>query len=515
MDLVKAAIAERPFQQLSLMSENQFDSFLRDRGLSAGVEGLRSLVRLGVIEVLDDSAERFHPFQIWPISRLTRRLTISPDFWIRFQSLAPQEKRLENSISIDGNQELTDFAESDFCIQFNRRLLPLLLWIESCFLPVVRGPRPNVVLYTGFDYSSWVDWVRSLPLPSILDEHSVTVQGLSSWRQRILSDAYFCDPSPDLYLLLRSIPFDLRNRRLRGSLRLAHDLYEMAEIVRLFLERVSSEPVSKEWDPTGSPETVWVERLYGSQPAFGNPLFLRPLIRNYGLDPSFRVKWLVEGDTEEGFILRFSKGLGANIQTYVTILNYGGDGAFIKQLDAIDAELESARKEQRFVTLTFDDSKGARNRLDGLVKKGLINFPFVMNTPDFEQANFTVEQLATVALKWASDLQQRPVRVNQMTLVQFVQARIDDKGDDFQKAFNSVLHVNGEQFKLSKGKLWGERLADYLIDERTKQGAAGTDPIQGGSKIERQIRTVLRNSEPFIDYPLSIENLDPVRLEIQ
>ena len=518
MDLIEAAITERPFQQLSLMSSAQFDSFLADRGLNVGLDGIRVFVELGVVKPLDDDEQVFHPFQIWPVSRLFQRLAILPSNWIRFQGLAPSESELEkygNSLATSLSSELAGFAESEFCRDFNQRLLPLLLWIESCFLPIVRGSRPNVISFTGFDYSAWYDWTRSLGLSELLDQHSLTIRELSKWRQWILLDAYSSDPSPDLYLLLRSIPFSVRDRHLRGSIRLAYDLYEMAEMVRLFLEHISAPPVSKEWDPTGHPDTIWVERFYGSQPAFGDPKFLRPLLRNYRLDPANRVIWLVEGDTEEGFILRYADLLGADIRTYVNIRNFGGDGAFTKQLPAIDADLESAREEQRFVTLTFDESADARTRLKCLVENGLVNFPYVMNCPDFELENFTVEELVSVAVAWMSDLQQ-PINLSQTSLVGQVQSRIDDgKSSDFKHALDSVLLMNGEQFKLSKGKEWGERLANHLISERASQAKVGGGPAQGGSKIERQIRSVIRNSEPFIDYPMSLENLDPAKLEIQ
>ena len=116
----------------------------------------------------------------------------------------------------------------------------------------------------------------------------------------------------------------------------------------------------------------------------GIPGFLRPLIRHYGLDPGFRVRWLVEGPTEEGFIVQYVDRLEASIREFVNIRQFGGDGSFQKELAAIDADLKAARAEQCFVTLTFDESKGARGRLEDLIASGLVNFPFVLNTPDFE-----------------------------------------------------------------------------------------------------------------------------------
>ena len=310
------------------------------------------------------------------------------------------------------------------------------------------------------------------------------------------------------------MPFDQRNR-FKGRLRLAYDLYEIAEVIRLFLEKVSDKPVTKEWHPNGHPDTPWVERVYGNQPKFGSPEFLRPVVRHFGLDPAFRMRWLVEGETEEGFILRYTERLGANIGEFVTIRNFGGDGSFQRQIPAIDADLQAAREEQCFVTLTFDDdSNSTRSRLGGLVQNGHVNVPFVLNKPDFELENFTVSQLVSVAAAWASDLS-KPIKLNQETLAEGVSLRIEEKKEGFQKAFNSVLYLNGEkQYKLSKGAEWGERLADCLLETRDSELESGTYSEHSLTKIERQLLFIMRNSEPFIDYLGSIRHLDPTSLEI-
>ena len=523
MDLIKSAITGRRFPQLSFMSEQGFASFLRDRGFDIGVTGVRSFVESGLIEKLDGESGDFHPFQIWPINKLFLGTETQLDVGIRVTSTSftgIDPVRLKKFIDQNWSwraERLTNFPKSDACLQFNQQIFPLLLWLESYFLPVIRGGRPGVVSLINADGSEWDNWRKRTEIKDWLEKHSISIEQLSKWRFNTLFDASNNDPAQNLYLLLRSMPFDQR-RQFKGCLRLAYDLYELAEMTRLFLERVSDQPsdqpIVKEWDPTGHPDTVWVERNYGSQPKFGAPEFLRPVVRHFGLDPAFRIRWLVEGPTEEGFIIRYTKRLGANINEFVTIINFCGDGAFQKQIPAIDADLQAAREEQCFVTLTFDDdSDKTRTHLNGLVEEGLVNLRFVLNKPDFELGNFTVNQLVAAAVSWASDLS-RPIQLCQETLVSDVESRISEKRETFKKAFDSVLHINGESFKLSKGEEWGQRLADFISDTRDSEWKAGTYSEQALSKIERQILFVLLNSEPFIDYPGSIRNLNPASLEI-
>ena len=515
MDLIKNAIEKRPFPQIPFMSEGQFDSFLRDRGIRVGLTGICSLVDAGLIERLNAESGDFHPFQVWPVSRLLGALEIQMDVGISHSGLdhASLEKFFKRNWS-HRKTDLTDFPMSGLSNEFNQKIFPLLLWLESYFLPVVRGPRPGVVHVTGFNASEWSRWdARSLG-QDLLGAHSISIEKLARWRDNILLGASTCDPAADLYLLLRSMPFDQRNR-FKGRLRLAYDLYEIVEVIRLFLEEISDERVVKEWDPNGSPDTPWVERVYGSQPRFGDPDFLRPVVRRFGLDPAFRMRWLVEGDTEEGFILRYTERLGANIGEFVTIRNFGGDGNFQSRIPAIDADLQAAREEQCFVTLTFDDdSGGTRNRLKNLIQNSLVNVPFALNKPDFELENFTVAQLVSVATIWASGLL-KPIKLNKETLAEKVSQRIAEKKGGFERALNSVLYLNGEkEFKLSKGAEWGKRLADCLLETRNSELESGTYSGNTLTKIERQIFFIMRNSEPFIDYPGSIRNLDPTSLEI-
>ena len=513
MDLVKKAVANRQFPQVLFLSEGWFNSFLRDRGFRVGIAGVRSLVAVGLIQRLDTQSGDFHPFQIWPISKLLGGLEFQLD--VGFSRYGSDPAGMKQFIDLNWPRranDLTSFPNSALCIDFNRKLFPLLLWLESYFLPVIRGPRPGVVHLVGFDTSEWTRWDNSSQSTDLLAEHSISIEQLIGWRDRILFDAFNYDPAPGLYLLLRSMPFEQRNK-FKGRLRLAYDLYEIAEVIRLFLEQVSDQPVAKEWDPNGHPDTPWVENIYGSQPKFGAPGFLRPVVRHYGLDPAFRVRWLVEGETEEAFILQYTRRLGANIREFVTIRNFRGDGAFQKHLAAIDSDLEAAREEQCFVTLTFDESKRARSRMEELRKSGLVNFRFVLNAPDFELDNFTVEQLIAVAVSWASHLQ-RPIKLCRATLAREVESRISKKKEDFRKALNWVLWSNGEPFQLSKGPEWGTRLADHLSERRASEAKAEAHSERTLTKIERQILFALRNSQPLIDYPLSIENLDQSALEI-
>ena len=409
MNLVGEAISKRPFPQIPFKSELAFSSFLSDRGFNLGTSGIRSIVASGVIDKLNAPTGDFHPFQIWPISQLSRNFQFELGSGVGRCGLDPDSlKKYLDSVWSSHSKALTDFPKSDACRTFNCQILPLLLWLESHFVPVIHGSRPGLLRLVNNQRLMWHRWKESSRPEDLLDKHSISVEQLTGWRDKVLFQAYLADPSPDLYLLLRSMPIEQR-QRLKGSLRLAYDLYEIAEVVRLFLEQVSNQPVTKEWGSTDSPDTPWVEGIYGSQPQFGAPAFLRQVVRDFGLDPAKRTRWLVEGATEKGFIMKYAEGLGADIGEFVSIRDFGGDGAFQKKQPAIDSDLEAAKAEQCFVTLTFDDEPGTRKRLEGLLNRGLVNLPFALSEPDFELENFTIDQLVAVAANWHQTCRNRSI----------------------------------------------------------------------------------------------------------
>ena len=514
MNLLGNAIQNIPFPQKLIEPVISFDRFLAQRNFRLAPKGIKQLELDGIIRPVRTNPRCFHPFQIWPISDFLNNLSLN--LTSVYSHIGHDESRLRQVGPLNWKRQiddLSDYSSTDFFIDFQSRLLPLLLWIESYYLPVIRGDRPGRVTLTNCEYTEWKEWQRSTEPITWLAAHSISVDQLLKWHGRLLWKAHSTDPCPNLYLLLRSTSYGQREQ-FTGPLRLAYDLYEIAELLRRFLEEVTDTSIRKEWDPRGSPDSTWVERIYGSQPRFGDPEFLRPLIRNYGLDPAFRVMWMIEGDTEQGFIDQYYKRLGIDISRFVTIQNFVGDSQLKNKVPAIDASLETARRDQRFVTLTFDDSKELRRRVRSLVREGLINIPFVVNDPDFELGNFQIAQLVDVALIWARDIR-KPIGICREELVSHVEYRTSNKNRSFDRALNDILQCEGEEFRLSKGTNWGQRLADYLSDRRDAEAETDEYSEEELTSIELQILRVSRSSEPVIDYPSSVDEIDPSNLEIR
>ena len=238
MKPLEKALTNRQFPQILFQSTHQFGSFLRDRGFRLNTSGINTLVDGGLIERLNTGSGDFHPFQIWPVYRLFRQLEIQFDsaFGVYGWDESGLRKFIDQNLPWRA-RHLVEFPKSDQCKEFNNKIFPLLLWLESIYLPVSRGPRPSIVHVSGCDAFEWYSWEKQSVVDTLLEDHSLTVEQLTECRRQILFDAFDVDPAQQLYLLLRSMPFEQRDQ-FRGRLRLAYDLYEMAEIIRMFLGRV-------------------------------------------------------------------------------------------------------------------------------------------------------------------------------------------------------------------------------------------------------------------------------------
>ncbi|HXZ95044.1 MAG TPA: hypothetical protein VEG28_03930 [Dehalococcoidia bacterium] len=511
MDSLGQAVNDRPFQQTEFMSERSMASFLRDRGLDIGTTGIRALVECGVIKRLGHQTGDFHPFQVWPISQFIKRLNVSLAPAISYFGLDVNE--LQQFFSKRWpylEEQIRGFSQSPVCREFDQ-LLPLLLWLESYYLPFVRGPRPDVISFVGADLEGWEKWRKETNPIAWLDEFNIKEEQLSAWRQGVLQTAESYDPATDWYLLIRSIPSEIRFK-IRGTFLLAYDLYEIAEMVRVFLEKAFGKSLTKEWDPRGHPDAPWANRFYGVagiRP--GSAELNRSLIRRFGLDPTPRVLWLVEGATELSFIHEYSRGLGIPVDSYAEFREFSGDGALKKQLQVINQDLISAAGRQQFVTVTFDEAPASRQRIRELLQQKLITLRFVMNSPDFEGQNFSIEELLNVTLQWARE-EGVDIPGCVTGLTEQIEKYLNSKKVSTTKAIDYVL--KDYHWGIDKGNEWGGRLARLLLQKREDEVKMGTYTEKNLSKIEKQVIFTLQSGQPHIDYKLSIEHMDFRNLEI-
>lgn len=416
-----------------LLSESQFLSFARDRGLR--VQG-----------AINGEPGKFHKEGLLSAdARLGQDLQFHP---FRFYVL----------------RELMSNRES--FIEKNYRE-----WNEIADLAIILEPIywPRIISKKSFpgrmdDHDSRLEKYRKKVFRIVA---SLDSEKWEHFHADLRRTAAWFEPNGELYLLLRVTLWDRRSA-LTGALSGALWIRHMAEVIRRGFEAVTAKEWHEEdrafghWHPTGR------IRLYGSERPLDDSSRSKPhLARRFGLFTGSVVRWYVEGETEYHAVQHL---LPDPSRLAVELVNLRGEIA--KEKANAARKLEDAVREdldlRRFSMISFDwDVASNRRAIGQLARENLVVGTIFAHRPDFEFANFHLDELVEVA------------------------ATLDDRhgfgGDILRKAdwtsvttakeFADKYKTVSERRRALKGKEWGEALAEYAAKHRKLRGDDFERPI--------------------------------------
>jgi hypothetical protein len=209
------------------------------------------------------------------------------------------------------------------------------------------------------------------------------------------------DDNPDLYILLRVSTWEARTRmkgRLSGGLWLRH----LGEVVRRAFEDAHATQWLEEDRATGRWALGGRTSAFGSERPLDEEFRCKPHIAyRFGLFTGSAVRWYVEGDTEYYFV---GDMIPEAAKAAIELVNLkgaiaGGKGNAALKLGDM---LRQDRALRRFSIIWFDLDDGHtpnEKAVRQFVKEGWVVGSIAANRPDFEFANFTVNELAEVAAR--------------------------------------------------------------------------------------------------------------------
>jgi hypothetical protein len=482
-------------RQNRLLDEADFIGFARDRGIQVwgvvtgdpGDFNRRSwLTRDGTGP---DGSPLFHPFRIYPLHQILQAsdLHITPSASIRRDRVTGLlERVLANLPSIDQIGQAS---------RERNRLVDLSILLEPVYWPQITGRsgRPTGIAQGGYE--------------ALLDQYRHKIADLirtldpARWReghQALCLDAASLDPNSDLYLLLRMANWSQREGlrgRVSGSLWLRH----IAEVIRRAFEEAHGEQwleedqVSGIWFPGGR------KTLFGSERPLDDELHSRPYLAwNYGLLTGSVVRWYVEGETEYHAILHVLSEppkVGIELVNLRGNVAAGRDNAALKLRDWL---LED-KAHRRFSIISFDYDVGENIKAirRQVVQRNIVGL-VAAHRPDFEFANFTIEELTDVAatVDEKHGIAGDPVRNADWTGVK--------SGRAFEEKYKEV---SARRPRALKGEEWGRALAAYALEH----------PTRSDNMIERpywkQIQAALRARIVHYDLQKARFGFDPDTFE--
>lgn len=199
------------------------------------------------------------------------------------------------------------------------------------------------------------------------------------------------DNNHELYLLLRSSLWSKREK-LEGQLGTALWLRHIAEVIRHGYDELYDDRLVHEDEAFGTWLPGARKWAYGSEyPLEHMREMVRRILPHWGITTGIRVRFYVEGDTEQGAL---EVGLEGLLGFGVEIVNVRAQGwtTWLKQ------ELENDLQAKRFSLLMLDaDQDDPLRALRKRAEEGLIVGMVFINDPDIERGCFSPQQLCEAA----------------------------------------------------------------------------------------------------------------------
>jgi hypothetical protein len=419
-----------------------------------------------------DSVELlFHPFRLYVLYHVNRVFgTLSPT---STQYLLNPEGILKVSkYKIDSLNRST--AEEKFAELFENwnRMAELAIVLEptaySAVFHVLRSRYP----YTPETLDAKLQERRE-KIRSLFSDFSV--EDINKIRSKFCQAAELLDNNKMVHVLLRLMSQHER-LKLRSALGGSMQFLCMAEIIRRAAEDALYQSLPEEdelgfgqWMP-GARKTI-----YGSERILDSPWETRrDFLTSMGLDYGVKVRCYVEGDTEYG---AFSSAVGDAGGT--EFINLRGQVVEKKGKGlSFAASLKNDQKSHIFSVVVMDQDREDHIRaLNKAKDKGIFFGESFISSPDFEFANFTIDEMIDVLIELEGDNIQIPAKDEIFSILEQAQSG---------KQVFGFLKKNGLFQKVGKGEVWGKALMKYALQHQEfPQGHKKAGEIRPAIEVAR------------------------------
>lgn len=323
---------------------------------------------------------------------------------------------------------------------------------------------------------------------------------IRQWREDLAWAAHTSDENRTVHTLLRLMRRSERER-IKGSLGAAMKFLDMAESIRRASERLLNTKLAEE-DEIGPGQ--WMDgarkMLYGHERVFDAPRKdLRDFLGILGLDFGVKVRCYVEGETELG-AFRYAigaDGLCSVVNLMGNVVQRGGKG-----MAFTDSLAEDARDRVISVIVVDRDREDVVRAVRKAASEKRMHGRFYLCSPDFELANFNIEELLRIAIATALDCDADQGEVSKRLAKELPSVSKARSAKEFMRLLPSEIKDS-----VTKGETWGEALMKYAIAHPAFP--AGDSRAGEEREIIDAARVLIRAQDVGYLRSVEIEELDP------
>lgn len=437
----------------------------------------------------------YSPFQIYLLWNIWETTTFS----ISLISLAAlDEGAVHSNASKDriyGKKLLKLWAEGES--RFSEAA-DISIAIANRYFPQTQTDRRTMTLSTPVQYHdwSWYEYRRRWVATAELAKLGIAAEKLRDLQRNLAAEARHIDPISDWYSLVQFIAPE-HKRRLKGKALLAHWLYAMEMMIRLFYEDVTGHRLPAPDDNYQK----WKDGFYGQGVPDRELEFLEYLTNQFHINPRPKLILVVEGEGEAEQIPRIAGAIGYSFeQVGIRLEMLGGIGEFTGRKrepqwgGRLARFIDYHHNLQTLVVLILDNENGSGKVRDSLLKTRSKyqagrhyvtkrEYVFLWNR-NFEFDNFTdaeiADRLSTVAEK---------PRLFSKEEVQRCRRDFGKPGKGLENLFDSKV-----KRRLNKRELM-KLLVDGLLEKASSLDESDLPPIV--KKVEEIIHLAARNYPPI------------------
>jgi hypothetical protein len=445
------------------------EAVLRHRKESSRVKPALEVTTLGQpLNVPQKPAEnsyrydlRFHPFRLLPFSELLDMMDWRLSRMSIFYGDGVVEYAREHVERFESWIKVPRFLER---LNWWNGIADLALLLEPIYWPSITGRTSGSLMIKAREDpdSAEASQLRKYKDMALAVLERIPKATVATAHMELRHEAAKLDDNHELYLILRATNWQKRER-IEGQLGCAMWLRHIAEVLRHGYDELYEDRLVHEDEAFG----MWYEGarnwVYGSEYPLENiSEMTRRILPHWGIASSPRVRFYVEGETEEGALEAGLEGyLGFGVE--VVNLRAQGWGTWLRQ------ELENDVAAKRLSILMLDDDQveglsetEVRSRQDSIralkahARDGLITGMVFVNSPDLELGCFTIEELSKAITYYEEasgipDLE--PLDTSQFTGVR--------GGREFEERYCKLRMAPS-----LKGKAWGASLMRVAFESR-------------------------------------------------
>jgi len=392
--LAQLGVSYEIVRQNRPLDEGAFLRFARDCGI--GVAGVVTgepgrFHQLGWLRE-DDRDEQgspyFHPFRIYPLHGLINAcdLHIAAASSVNRDRLMPfLEQVVKGLPTLD---QIGTYAQ-----QWNAHC-DLAVLLEPIFWPEITGQYTLSAFVGEEEYLKVREQYRDQVMKFV---QSLDPKEWERVHEAIRWQAEALDPNGRLYILLRVGTWTQR-KELKGRLSGALWFRHMAEIIRRAFEHAHG----VKWREEDQAGEQWFsgarQRLFGNDRPLDFPLASKPyLALHFGLFTGSVARWYVEGDTEYYAVAEILPNAERGGIELINLRGNIEDERANAALRLVDG-LQQDRNLRRFSIVSFDTDVAANVKVvQNQIAKGRIVGFIAAHRPDFEFANFSLDELVEIA----------------------------------------------------------------------------------------------------------------------